>query len=270
MRLRILSDIHLELVNAGNNKGCKYMQKFIPDRPCPDTVLMLAGDIGNPTTKLYQKFIGEIAPYYAKVFIVTGNHEYYQKPGRIFDSEQNRVINVSRCSMDDVDAELTRFTSVLPNVHFLQRTSVIYNRVRFLGCTLWSMSDGALTSTMNDYHSIRDFTSDRCTSLHLRDAAWLQGQLALASTDYDYTVVMTHHIPSYQLLHPDYAGDPTNVFYASHCDYLVNQADIWICGHSHIPIRKKIGRCWCYRNPVGYQIESTGYDLNFSVKVPPE
>lgn len=269
MRLRIFSDIHLELAGTGSTSGCKYMRKFIPNQPCLDTVLMLAGDIGNPTSKLYQKFIREVAPYYAKVFIVTGNHEYYQKSQRVLDHEQNCLVH-RMYSMDEVDAELTRFAATLPNVHFLQRTSVIYNRVRFVGCTLWSVADRTLTSTMNDYRSIRDFTADRCTTLNRQDAAWLQEQLSSISTDYDYTVVMTHHLPSYKLLHPDYDGDPTNVFYASHCDHLIDQADIWICGHSHIPMRRKLGRCWCYRNPVGYQIETTGYDPNLIVQVPPE
>lgn len=69
-----MSDIHIELSKTPD----KYINRFIPSQSSDD-VLILAGDIGNPTSKIYKLFLTEISKYYAKVFIIAGNHEYYQK-----------------------------------------------------------------------------------------------------------------------------------------------------------------------------------------------
>lgn len=110
-------------------------------------------------------------------------------------------------------------------------------------------------------------TADRCTALHLRDVAWLEEQLQLTSPDYDSTVVMTHHLPSYSLVSSQYANSPLNVFYASNLDHLVIKANVWLCGHSHTPQSISIGSCRCYLNPVGYTHQQTGYDLNLMIAV---
>lgn len=79
-----------------------------------NSVLILAGDIGNPMSKIYKKFLTEMAHCYDKVFIITGNHEYYQ-------SSRKKIF-----SMDDVDKMARLVTESIPNVHFLQRNSYIY------------------------------------------------------------------------------------------------------------------------------------------------
>jgi len=263
MQLCLLSDIHLELVTT----GMKYMRKFIPSHPLPNTVLILAGDIGNPTAKLYKRFVIEIAKYYDKVFIVTGNHEYYQSARKIFDHSSRHVVRGAQYTMDLVDANIRDFVATLTNVHFLQRDSFIYNRVRFLGCTLWTISDPALTSQMNDYSMIPCMTSDKCTALHNRDVEWLDQQLAIKSNDYDATVVITHHLPSFSITSSMYVGNPLNVFYASNLDHLVVKANIWLCGHSHTAKRLCIGACRCFVNPVGYVGEHTNYDVKLSIPI---
>lgn len=263
MHIRVLSDIHLELAT----KGMKYIYQFIPSKPVPNTVLVLAGDIGNPTTKLYKRFIIEIAKCYDKVFIVTGNHEYYQRSYRVYDYSEKRLVRHTAYTMDMVDQNIRDFVATLSNVYFLQRDSVIYNRVRFLGCTLWTLSDPLLTSCMNDYTNIPSMTADKCMALHNQNKQWLAMQLYSKSSDYDSTVVITHHLPSYSLVSSEFNGDPLNIFYASNLDELVTQANIWLCGHSHTTTALRIGNCRCYINPVGYQHQRTGYSIHLSISV---
>ena len=108
---------------------------------------------------------------------------------------------------------------------------------------------------MNDYNMIPNMNSDLCRELHNKDVEWLRSELDKTSTglksvglrlcspgtpggvlgemEFDHTVVITHHMPSYKLVGNKYSGNPMNSFYASNLDELVKKADIWCCGHSH-------------------------------------
>lgn len=260
MKLRLLSDIHLELFKDPR----KYIDQLINPR---GDVLLLAGDIGNPTSNIYKSFITEVAKYYNKVFIITGNHEYYQRYNRTNHEIYPKGERTFRYSMEDIDKITRCVTDDLPNVHFLQRDSFIYNRVRFLGCTLWSMADPNLTQYMNDYEMIQNMTANKSIELYEQNRKWLDEELALKSIDYDYTVVMTHHLPSYKLVSEKYINHRLNCFFANNLDNLVEKADIWVCGHSHIAKTITIGKCRCYLNPVGYSNEYSGYDTECMIEV---
>jgi predicted phosphodiesterase len=60
-----LSDIHLEFRKApiAINKQCEN--------------LVLCGDIGHPNTYIYNSFLTQCAKTFTNVFVVFGNHEYY-------------------------------------------------------------------------------------------------------------------------------------------------------------------------------------------------
>lgn len=263
MFIRVLSDIHLEL----STNGRKLMNRLLPTKPQLDHVLILAGDIGNPNTNIYKQFITNISKFYAQVFIVTGNHEYYQSKYKRFDHELKRVINLLGFPMATVDNIISDFTATLTNVHFLQRNSMIYNRTRFLGCTLWTKPDQSLTSSINDYGMIPDMSVHKCNELYATNVVWLKEQLEHKSDEYDNTVVITHHLPSFSLISKQYVNDPLNVFYASNLDHLVNMANIWVCGHSHTATTLSIGNCRCYINPVGYTNQYTGFNKDISISI---
>jgi hypothetical protein len=57
---------------------------------------------------------------YEKVFIILGNHEFYH-------SEYF-------CTKETVKSLFSKFE----NVEFMDKTSLLYNNIRFIGCTLWS------------------------------------------------------------------------------------------------------------------------------------
>lgn len=269
MRICLFSDIHLELHSNGLHSKELHNKKFRSNSDLgSENVLILAGDIGDPTTKVYQDFLTEMSKYYAKIFIVAGNHEYFRGYRKRSDCEIEKDINDVVFSMDETDACIDKFTKSLPNVYFMQRNSIIYNRVRFLGCTLWTRSNLSLSQGVNDYTYIPDFTVNRCEELHARDVKWLTGQLNLDNDGtYDKTIVITHHIPSEKLINEKYHGNPKNILYCDNLDHLVIRADIWVCGHTHMANHITIEKCECYTNPIGYIGEISNYNPNFVVEV---
>ena len=264
MFIRLLSDIHLELSTHVN----RLVKRLIPNVSIDSTtrhtsttgptILVLAGDIGNPFTDNYKMFLSKIARHYDHVFVVTGNHEYYQ-----VDSDNSHL------TMDEVNKFVALTAHSIPNVHFLNHDSFIINKVRFLGCTLWTKSDPKLAKYMNDYNRIPWMTPALCQQLHDNDVAWLCSELDKdeITEEYNKTVVITHHLPSYKIIADKYRGDPMNSFFATNLDDLVKKADIWCCGHSHTAKLIKIGKCECYLNPVGYSQEFTGFNAFIEIPI---
>lgn len=271
MKITLISDLNIELAQ----NPIRHIKKFIPEEPT-EQVLVLAGDIGNPSSKIYRIFLYELSKIYAKVFIIAGNHEYYQKYNRRsiskFNSEGLHLGDASfRHSIEEVDKLIEIQVSSLPNVHFLQRTVFIYNRVRFLGCTLWSEVDRDAAHKMNDFEMIKGMTTDKYRELHSRDVEWLSEMLKVQDeSQYDHTIVITHHLPTTELIAEKFQNETyrkLNVFFASNLEEIVKNADIWLCGHSHSAKEVKIGKCSCYLNPVGYTNEKTSFDPSFQISL---
>ena len=59
----------------------------------------------------------------------------------------------------------------------------------------------------------------------------------------EHIIVVTHHVPSHELLAPEFTGSPLNgAFTVDLTDYITNNPiDYWIYGHSHRNIDKIIG-----------------------------
>lgn len=260
MKVYLYSDIHLEIPKNPR----KLIEKFcnIPERL--DDILILAGDIGYPSSKIYKLFLSLLSKCYGHIILITGNHEYYKKrkdtspSTSYFPDESKKKSKPKTFSICEIDDQIRNIIQKFPNIHFLQRDEIIINNIRFIGCTLWSdPSDATLTKYMNDYFSISNFTFEMCKELHITDREWLRSKLA--STNNYTTIVVTHHLPSYKMLGGD---DPLDEFYASHCDELLkmNEGGVWCCGHSHKSCSQKIIEgCKCFLNPVGYQNEKTNY-----------
>lgn len=263
MKLCLLSDLHIEF----SSNGQSYIRKFIPKTKTND-ILILAGDIGNPSKNIYTIFITEVSKYYDKVFVIAGNHEYYEKNKKTFDHITQKIVPADRPMISDVNKIIDDLCNSLPNVYFMNRRSVVHDRVRFLGCTLWTRSDKELSQYMNDYNYIPEFTSEVCEKMHHSDIMWLESQLKLPNDGtYDKTVVMTHHVPTTSLIDKKYQNNLYNIFYVDDLDYLVRLADIWVCGHTHTAAKSMVGKCRCYVNPKGYNGETSYFDPNMKIEV---
>ena len=81
-------------------------------------------------------------------------------------------------------------------------------------------------------------------------------------------LIMTHHLPSYQMILPIYEGSAYKSYYASDLDYLFKEPVIaWVCGHSHGFYKKLINGIPCIMNGLGYPSEPRrGADLNYVIE----
>jgi Calcineurin-like phosphoesterase len=88
------------------------------------------------------------------------------------------------------------------------------------------------------------------------------------------TVIVTHHMPTFQAVHPQYCMDEMtrmiNHAFASNCESLMEKHNptLWFFGHTHIKWIGTIGKTKLHCNPYGYPHEPTAQqDLYDTTKV---
>ena len=76
-------------------------------------------------------------------------------------------------------------------------------------------------------------------------------------------IVVTHHVPSYQLMSKEFIGSRINgAFTVELADYIAqSNIDYWIYGHSHRNIERRIGKTLCTCNQLGYVRYSENVDF---------
>lgn len=211
MKIQIMSDIHLEFFKGKVGKARKVIEKL----PVLADVLALAGDITSATTKGFlEETLKGFTERWDKVFYVSGNHEYYR--GEVTACENN---------IKEVASGLPNLTVLNPGyVHEFQGR-------RFLGGTMW-FPDHPLHFTlkprMNDFSVIKGF-EPWVYEKHKEFRTFIETNLQPGD------VVLTHHLPTYEVIGPAYRGDPLNAFYATELGYLIEDREpaAWIHGHSH-------------------------------------
>ena len=243
MKLNILSDLHLSVGGM--------------DRPRNDAdVVVLAGDIARPRESAAWA-LGFDKP----VLYVLGNHEFYGS------------------SIEGTVDELRRLCAG-SHVHVLDDEEILIDGVRFLGSTLWTdfrlFGDGDArgAAMAGARHFMRDFsrirTSDATSALFTpadsaalfeRHADWLRRHLDNGHSG--PTVVITHHAPSRQSIHPRYADSLLNACFVSNAEYLVNgtRVQLWIHGHTHDSFDYVVHSTRVVCNPRGYA--KNGVNENF-------
>jgi 3',5'-cyclic AMP phosphodiesterase CpdA len=247
MNLLVLSDLHLE------------HQPIQIDVPRDADAVVLAGDIAEGAEGIIwaQEVFGKLP-----VFYVAGNHEFY-------GGEIGTV------------AAALREASAGTNVMLLEKAADVMGDVRFLGTTLWTdfslfagddeaeqgWSKADAARYLPDFDSrISCFGDGFCVGLtpditqrwHRQSAGWLARELARPFPG--KTVVITHHAPSARSVPDCYARHPATPAYASPCDGLVAQAELWIHGHIHQGCEYTVGKCRVVCNPRGYGGEGEEFD----------
>lgn len=245
MKLHILSDLHL---------GVGALE---PPRTDADLVV-LAGDIARPAAAVaWAQRFGK------PVLYVLGNHEFYGG------------------SLDGTVAEFRRLCAGTA-VRLLDDEAVVIDGVRFLGSTLWS--DFRLFATeqerqqaiemaqqlVRDFSRIRRredgealFTPDDAAARFARHAAWLDRQLDAPHAG--PTVVITHHAPSCQSIHPRFTGSPLNACFVSDADHLLRdrRAALWIHGHTHDSFDYRVHGTRVLCNSRGYAKDGVNENARF-------
>lgn len=228
MEIDLISDIHLEF------------KPWIIDSI--GRILVIAGDLGNPhTSSLYRDFLIDASQKYSHVILVAGNHEYYSS------------------SIDKTELKLHNIVREISNVYYLQRDTIIIDDIQFLGCTLWS-NPTSLEWLTRDGEYIKDFSLEEMKVSHIIDRDWLMTELDKPKEEgVTKRVVVTHYLPSFKCIDSLFINPimiKSNEFYASDCDDLVSKVDMWLAGHTHKKMTKKINCVNIYINPRGYPWES--------------
>lgn len=245
MKIELHSDLHHEFFSKGK-------RSFEPTTGHEENVLVLAGDIDSNIPKLAD-FVRDCADAYKAVVFVPGNHEYYHN------------------SVEHVKEQLQSLSIEIDNFHLLDDDKVMIDDTLFIGATMWTdfrnedpMIISMAGSRMNDYNLITlagvHLTPHDVLLMHRKSRDFVFSALEEAGKD-QKTVVVTHHAPSYQLIHADYrhSGD-INYCYYNDFDSKIEkyEPNLWLYGHTHASTYHEIGKTVICSNPYGYE----GYGKN--------
>ncbi len=258
MKIQIVSDLHLEFQDAD-----------VPNIGAD--VLILSGDIcvaedlydhpkagsngvnlGSRQAKAqtYRNFFQRVSDEFEQVVYVAGNHEHYHgKWSQTHDTLANECAEYG-------------------NIAYLERGVLVHKGVTFIGGTLWTdMNKGdpitmhAIRDMMNDFRVIRDdsrgYTPLKPSTVAMRHRDTLQYiKTIVAGKHEDKFVVVGHHAPSFQSVHPNYRGDTLmNGGYASDLSEFIldrPQIKLWTHGHMHESSDYMLGETRIVANPKGY------------------
>jgi predicted phosphodiesterase len=154
-----------------------------------------------------------------------------------------------------------------------KKVFLIAGNHEFYGTTLWSCIENPLF-TINDTEQIRDMSIVRYKELHTESLGFLDKTLGEAKGLGKQCVVITHHMPLYELIHEKYREaqmEPYNQWFASRLNSLVEKyascVKGWVYGHTHTGSVAKFYDVTFYCNPVGYPGErpKLAYGAEFTV-----
>lgn len=266
---QIVSDLHLELVKKPK-KLCNF--------PVNAPYLALLGDIGRPHKDTYVNFLAQMSAQYQKIFVITGNHEYYnEKKNRHHTQFKRTCAQQNQCIAD--------LTQRFPNIIFLNNTSYLLDGFKIVGTTLWTHipkdKEDDVLNGMNDYEFIfvgdtnignqnssslgnqnpsslgnqkRSLHPSDVNQFHQTAVDWLTKEI---TTSTDPVIVFTHHAPLLNgTSNPIYKNDPLQVAYCSDQSHLMTpKVKLWAFGHTHFPCDFTFNDVRVVSNPHGYPDE---------------
>ena len=275
MKIAVCSDVHLEFgpLNLKN--------------PGDVDVLILSGDIlvendldewneqqvetgfARNKSNMFHRFFQDCASQFPHVIYVAGNHEHYHGDFRYTLSS------------------LKHKFKYLTNVHVLDKEILKIDDITFVGGTLWTnmnnedpMTMYHIKSMMNDFNCVKN--SNREVSYKTfevtedgRQIPSFKTRVATFSPEdaveenkkcFDYikhivsendkVVVVGHHTPSRQSMHPRYSDDEymNGGYHNDYVEYILDhpQIKLWTHGHTHERYDYMIGSTRVVCNPRGY------------------
>lgn len=237
--VQYISDLHLEFRTAAQ------LEEIIANIVPHSRYLVLAGDVGNPFHPAYSTFLNAMSKLFEWVFVVAGNHEFYNN------------------SVPETHNEIYATCDLLPNVFYLNTELLVDDSlpIHVFGGTMWSVvkdeERSAVQMCLNDCRRIRDFTVDNMKLLHEEFVDRLKSALDF-HTDKPFLVI-SHYLPSFELIHPDYKHSEINSAFATDVPLAHHKSiKAWIYGHTH---KARYGpRFFC--NPLGYPGENDNIMYN--------
>lgn len=251
IKFQYFSDIHLEFYNENIHKIQRLFVKKLQEQQEKPDILLIAGDIGMPSRPSYTQFLQSISPLYEKVFITTGNHEYYKMPYNSLADLDNYCRDICRTMPQD-------------NIVFLQNdTFTIKDNLSIFGGTFWTdipdEKQYSVMNSINDYKLIPNITPSLLSLYHEKTVSLLQYHMNNIENNDMKWIVMSHHMPSFDLIEPKYKKyTDTNYGFASDIKIRDDPRILaWVYGHTHSP--KEQGKFYC--NPIGYPGENPNWTL---------
>lgn len=245
MKIRYFSDLHLEFIKYNE------IEKFFKNIECGhDEILICAGDIGNPYQNNYDIFINFINNNFKKIFIIAGNHEYYNKTK----------------NMNETNIYLVEYFAKFENITFLNNNYEYYENYCFIGSTLWSKITNPVYE-INDVYSIPNFDYIEYNKLNVQCIDFLQDALNNKNC-----VVITHHMPLESLIDIKYKTFkmlPYNQWFYNDLAKLIetkkDNIKCWIYGHTHTPSNNIVNEIPFLCNPIGYPNENAKNDFQKNI-----
>lgn len=285
MLIRLVSDLHLEHhYDTFDSAGVAAQNKTLELVPImdndADTTLVVGGDIATiRRVNRILNFLSLVCPRFKHVIYVLGNHEHY---GVNMDESMQLL-------MAAIDLNLPNIT----NLHIAGNDpkKFVLDDITFLCGTLWTEYGAGHPDEYDVRRLISTFITDhkvitKSTGGHYRPedmerifrATISQFAFWLRETNPEKVVVCTHHMPSFQAVHPMYAsGDRTtrllNHAFASNLDdFIIRYKPAkWLFGHTHTQYRGMLGETELICNPGGYPKEGNlfrgAYDPFLRVEV---
>ena len=284
MKIKLVSDLHLEFsdINITNDSGCDVLilggdimiAEELHDHPNFDFNPYSHGafaDLGRKQQRVarFRDFLKRCSFQFPHVVYVAGNHEFYH----------GKWVKGIQYLRDECAKH--------PNIHFLERDSVDLGDVTFVGGTLWTnMNKGdpltlhAVRDMMNDFRIIKNdakgYTNLKPADTVIRHRETLEyiKHVVTERPDRKY-VVVGHHSPSYQSIHPQYAHETimNGAYHSDLSEFILDhpQVKLWTHGHTHHCFDYVLGETRIVCNPRGYQsdgyAEDTGWNPNIVLEV---
>jgi predicted phosphodiesterase len=266
MKIALCSDLHLEFqdIELLNTEGANVLilsgdiliaEDLHQHKELPPTVTSPYAtyqDLGRrqAVAQRFREFLARCSKEFPHVVYVAGNHEFYHGKWK--------------ASLDHLREECDRF----PNVYFLEKDIKEIDDYTFVGATLWTdmnkndpLTLHSIGNMMNDFKVIRNdehgYTKLRPAHAMYRHQQTLSYFKNVIDDRKDKKIVVVgHHSPSHQSIHPDYGRDTLmNGGYHSNLDEFIldrPQILLWTHGHTHVPFDYMIGTTRIVCNPRGY------------------
>jgi predicted phosphodiesterase len=284
MKIKLVSDLHLEFsdINITNDDGCDVLilggdicvAQDLHDHPHIEYGMYSNADLAGlgrrqQAAQRYRDFFKRCSFQFPHVIYVMGNHEFYN--GKFY------------AGIDYMREECAKY----PNVYMLEQDTKIIDDVTFVGGTLWTnmnkrdpLTMHAIEGMMNDFRIIRNDKRNYATMSaldvavrHDRTLAYIK--LVLAENKDKRCVVVGHHSPSFQSVHPMYAHETlmNGGYHSDLSEFILDhpQVKLWTHGHTHHPFDYVIGETRIVCNPRGYEndgySEDTGWNPNIVLEV---
>lgn len=236
-----MSDLHFETMADRGKAWTEDLAKRLKSSPVD--LIVLAGDIiASNDYNTLQAVFGRFSAI-AETISVPGNHEFYGS------SPYRKEYQLKRLSED------------ISNFHVLDNSFITIKGQRFIGATGWFRKD----PETNQYHKncMGDFSYiDKLEPWCYKKNKEFRELLTKELNSED--VVISHHIPSYLGVAPQFKNDQLNRFFVNDLEYLIKerQPKVWCFGHTHFNFRFDIGKTRLYCNPFGYPFERGKNDFN--------